>query len=175
MSLKLKILVMTAVFIFLGWFLSTPVNRIGVNTSYLEAPVGEKQFDKKELNAFLDLWSRMMHSSLKDEVSQISLKKDNDCPYALKAWLKAQNWSVERFFYDEQRLRDIIKCAELKKNYDANLKLSGTRGVDLQNIISDLKEKLQLCKFAESELYLVGAYLPQIIDILEGKSEFSAE
>ena len=174
MSRKLKFLVLVASFAFLAWFLPQPLMEIGISRPYASPPVDGQKISADELNEFLNLWSRMTHGPLQKYVGQISLASGKSYPRPLVKWLEVQNWDVERFFYDEQRLHGLIGCAALQENIDSNVSLSRHDLSGLRQIINEQRQKLGGCRFDDDELELVRANLYQITEIFAGRAVMAA-
>lgn len=170
MSRKRKFTILLLSFIGLAWFIFQPLAKIGFDKPYQNAPTAEQKIDAAELNAFLNLWSRMMQGPLKDHVGQVSLASGKSYPRELVKWLDAQNWNTERFFYDEQRLHELVDYVNLRANLKSNIELSQRTGANLEEIIADQRHRLKACPFAEDELMLVEANLYQITEIFAGRA-----
>ena len=170
MSRKLKFLIILASFIGIGWFIQIPLSDIGVKHPYSELDPQGHKLTADELNQFLDLWSRASQSKLKRTLGQISLRGDNSYPRPLVKWLNVQGWSVERFFYDEQRLRELVEYAKIDDNIKSNIQLSQHTGTNLNEIIKEQRQRLKLHDVDEEELHLIQANLYQIIEIFAGRA-----
>lgn len=169
MKRLLKLTIIITVFYGFWWLFSHPLNKIGIYMPYSNPPAEDHKVDDKELNSFLDLWSRMMQSGLRQKVAQVSLRSaDSQYPQELVKWLEAQNWNVERFFYDEQRLAELVDCVNLRKAYNSNVRLA--RQSKLDQIVKDLKQKLETCSYDDDEMALVEANLYQITEIFAGRA-----
>ncbi|MBE6443811.1 MAG: hypothetical protein E7020_03990 [Alphaproteobacteria bacterium] len=169
MGRLLKLIILIIVFYGFWWLFSHPLNKIGVDMPYFSPPAEDHKIDAEELSSFLDLWSRMMQSGLKQKVAQVSLRSaDSQYPQELVKWLEAQNWNVERFFYNEQRLAEIVDCVNLRKSYKSNVKLA--KQSKLGEIVKDLKQKLEVCSYDDDEMALVEANLYQITEIFAGRA-----
>lgn len=170
MSRKLRMLILVVSFTFLAWFVSQPLTKIGFDKPYLAAPEAGQKIDAAEMSSFLNLWSRMLQGPLKDYVGQISLASGNSYPSALVNWLDAQNWNTERFFYNEQRIHELVDYVNLRANLKSNIELSQRSGANLNEIIKDQKRRLAACPFDDDELALVEANLYQITEIFAGRA-----
>lgn len=170
MTRKMKFLILCLFTVFLFWFIPRPITKIGFDNPYAKQPLAGQKISSEELNEFLDLWSRMMHGPLKNSLNQISLSGKGEYPAEIVKWLDAQNWDAGRFFYDEQRLRQLIDCAELKNNLDSNIKMSKRNNASLKPIIDDLRQKMKACPFSEDEMDLIKNNLYKIVEIFEGRA-----
>lgn len=162
-------LLLLSIFFFV-WLIQKPVNRLGVRTPYLSAPSQGQQLTADELNEFLDLWARINHGPLKKYFSQISLKSDSRYPQKIVTWLKLQNWNVERFFYDEQRLLELLEYVKLQKNINNNMELAKKTGADLDGVIKEQRRYLKAHTFGPEEIELVKHNLYQINEIFAGRA-----
>lgn len=169
MARKTKFFILIASFLFLGWFIFQPLDRIGVDQPYIQAPIEGQVLDVAELNEFLNLWSRILNGPLNKYLKQISLSSDQSYPREISSWLEAQNWSVERFFYDEQRLRGLVDCVNLQESLESNEALS-RRQNNLSPIIKDQRKRLSLCRYSQDEMDLVKANLYQITEVFAGRA-----
>lgn len=171
MSRKLKVFVLILSFLFLGWFIFQPLSRLGISHPYSEAPQAGQTIDAAELNEFLNLWSRMLHSSLRQQITQISLYSGKQYPQDISNWLNNHNWNVERFFYDEQRLHELVDCVNLQENLKSNEILSRKGQKNLSAIIADQRKRLNMCnKYSPDEMELIKANLYQITEIFAGRA-----
>lgn len=170
MSRKLKGLIVILCVAVLGWFCSKPLNRVGRNFPYLTMPAEEELLNVAELNAFLDLWSRINYGPLKKYMWQISLKSDSAYPRPLVKWLEAQGWNAERFFYDEQKVKELLEYVKLEGNIASNIKLSKRSGANLDEIVKEQRRHLQVRNFDEAEIKLIKNNLYQINEIFAGRA-----
>ncbi len=168
MTRKKKFLILLVSFLFLGWFVFQPMVQLGIDKPYIEPPVAGQKIDAKELNSFLDLWSRIQQSELKRYIKQRSLSSKTDYPRPLVKWLETQNWNIERFFYDEQRLYELARCVKLKMTLNANKSLSAH--TNLYDIIREQERQMRACSFDEDEMTLIEANLYPIVEIFSGRA-----
>ncbi len=162
-----KLIILIIIFYGVWELLSIPLSKVRSGIIYSIPPTEDHKIDAKELNSFLDLWSRMMQSDLKSKLTQVSLRtSDNKYPKELIRWLELQNWNVERFFYNEQRLAEIVNCINLRNAYESNMKLAQLSSLD--GIVKDLKQKLVTCSHDSDEVALIEANLYQITEIFAG-------
>ncbi len=170
MSRKAKLLIIVLSFLFLGWFIFQPLNDIGIDKPYAQAPVSGQEITASELNEFLNLWSRILQGPLKKHIRQISLSSGSKYPQAISNWLEAQQWNVERFFYDEERIHGLVNCVSLKDNLDSNIELSKRGQSNLRQIIEEQRQHFELCEYSEAEMALIKANLYQITEIFAGRA-----
>lgn len=152
------------------WFIFKPLSDISFSKSYLEMPNGEFEITRQELNDFLEVWGNMMQSSFGKSFEGASLKSENEYPENLKKWLKLQRWNIERFFYDEQRIRDLVKYAEIKQQLRDNKKIAKSSLINLKSINKNLEKSMDAIPYRMAELELIEANLYQITEILAGKA-----
>lgn len=165
MSRRVKGLILIIVFCFLGWFVGQPIHKIGPKGAYHQEPEINQPLTPEELNAFLDVWGQLMESDLKDAAGQLSLSSQKSYSGILTEWLEDKGWNTNRFFYDEQRLREVIKCVSLRAEFEGNKKLSKQKGIDLKAIVKEQKERLKYCSFEAEETALVEKNLYEISQI----------
>ncbi len=173
MQRKYKFLIALGCFIFLFWFLSVPMSSMVISRPYAKAPTSEHTIDVDELNAFLTLWSQIMQGPLKNHINQVSLNSTSQYPSEIVKWLEIQNWNVERFFYDEQRIREILSCITLKNNMEGNKNLSRLSGTKMKKVISNQREELKNCRYPQEELSLIKDNMYTITEVLSGKAILS--
>lgn len=155
-------------FLFLGWFLFQPITDVFIHEDYsLMNEYGHK-ITRKELDAFLDVWSDMMNSTFKESYNNNSLKKEKLVSF--QKWLKLKRWNIDRFFYDEQRIRDILTYLDVKAKLEGNRKIAKKSSINLDNITSDLEKHLDHYHYDEKELSLIEANIYQIVEILSGRA-----
>ncbi len=174
MTRKTKFLTALVCFIFLGWLISRPVVSIGLPKPYDEPPAAGHKLTAGELNEFLGLWSRIMHGPLKPYIGQISLAAGRTYPRPLVKWLELQDWNVERFFYDEQRLHGLIECVGLQDDIDSNISITKHNGVNLSQIIKDQRRQLKACHFETDELELIKNNFYSVTEVFSGRAVLSA-
>lgn len=170
MSRKIRFLIVILCFMIIGWFVGQPLNRIGRDFPYITMPTADEKLNAVELNTFLDLWSRVHHGPLKDYLWQVSLKSDSSYPRPLVKWLEAQGWNAERFFYDEQKVRELIDYVKLERNIASNIKLSKKSGANLKEIVNEQQRHLNARHFDAAEIALIKNNLYQINEIFAGRA-----
>ena len=168
MTRTIKCIIITICIIILMWFCTLPVLRLGADKTYIESPYQNEKINTQELADFLALWQRMMNGSIKKYVAQISLKSSGQYPRPIVKWLELQNWNVERYFYIEQRLMQIVEYVNLRKNLEGNISISASGNINLGEIIADQKKKMSACPFGEDEMQLVEQNLYLITQIMSG-------
>lgn len=167
MTRQVKLLILIIVFVFLGWFIGQPIHKIGPKGAYQQEPAVNQPLTSEELNAFLEVWAQLMNSNLKERSGQLSLSSEKNYSGILTEWLSDKGWNTERFFYDEQRLRDLVKCVSLRAEFEGNKKLSKQKGIDLKAVVKEQKERLKYCSFGKEEMSLIANNLYQISQIFK--------
>ena len=162
-----KYIITTISIIFLIWFSSLSIFNIGFDKTYITPPQQNEKINAQELSDFLELWGRMMNGRLKKYANQISLNSSSRYPRPIVKWLDLQNWNVERYFYIEQRLMQLIEYINLRKNLEGNIEVSGV-GVNLNDIIADQKKKLETCPFDDDEMDLIEKNFQIITQTMSG-------
>ena len=170
MSVYKKLGISFVSYIFLGWFICQPLLDVGVYKPYNKMSSNGHEISASELNSFLDVWAKMVQSPIGDKVSLKSLKSKRHYPRMLKSWLKLHNWDTERFFYDEQRIRDLMEYIDAKQHLEDNRKISKTSYINLNDIISNLEKRIETKSFNEDELELIENNKYQISEILAGRA-----
>lgn len=170
MSILKKLLIKLTVYIFLAWFICQPLIDIGRYKPYFEMPEEEFEITYNELNDFLDVWGRMMQSSFGEEFTGSSLKSEQKYPKGLQKWLRIQHWDIKRFFYDEQRIRDLVEYVEVRNQLQDNKKIAKSARINLNEMNKNLKKRLDMNSYTNEELELIESGLYQITEILAGKS-----
>ena len=165
-----KFLIKFVTYIILAWFVCQPLTEIGRYKPYNEMPSEEFEITHKELDAFLEVWGDMMQSSFAENFKGTSLKSGNQYPRGLKSWLKLHHWDIKRFFYDEQRIKDLIEYAEIKHQLKDNKKITKLSQINLNDMNKDLEKRLETTSYSNEELDLIEANLYQITEILAGKA-----
>lgn len=173
MKLKIKIPILIIVIWFFSWFLFEPISQMGLKGIYSNPPEAGQKITAPELKSFLDLWSRMQQSELKDILGQMSLRSNNEYPAVLVKWLEAQQWNVERFFYNEQRLHGLIDYVNLNNSLKSNIALSKTTGANLKEVIENQQQRMSSCPYDEDEMMLINNNLYQITEIFAGRAVLS--
>lgn len=159
---RTKFLILTIIFVFMGWFCLQPLVKLGTDQSYAVRQEIDHKLTAPEINAFLALWQQMQKGPLKEYLAQRSLHAKGSYPRPIVKWLAVNNWDAERFFYDEQRLQDLLKCADLKIMINANIETNKRTGINLEDIIKIQKEGLKACLFEQEEMDLIERNRKQI-------------
>ncbi len=173
MQRKYKFLTALGCLCFLLWFAFQPLSSMFVSRPYAEAPTVAHRLSVDELNDFLVLWSQIMQGPLKEYIGQVSLNTSSQYPKEIREWLEIQNWNVARFFYDEQRIREILSCVVLRDNMEGNKTLSRLSGNNMKKVIDAQKNELANCKYDEEELFLIKDNMYKISEVLSGKAIIS--
>ena len=121
------------------------------------------------------MWARILQGPLRKYMRQISLSSNGQYPDAVVKWLDSQNWNVERFFYNEQRLLGILDYVNLRMNLKSNIELSNKDGVDLKDIIRDQEKRMKACPYSNNELDLIEHNLYQITEVLAGRAVLASD
>ena len=78
------------------------------------------QITESELKSFLPLWSEFYAKYGEDadfaEVSLTQKLPSEILPISMKLWLRFRGWETNRFFYFEQRLREILNNINMKRH-----------------------------------------------------------
>ena len=166
-----KIGITCASYILLGWFICQPLTELGIHKPYFEMPEQEHEISFDELDAFLNVWSKLMQSRFAEDFNKKSLNIKGEHPKNLKKWLKLQYWDIERFFYDEQRIRDLLEYVDIKLQIEENQKISKMSGdMNLNKFNKSLEQRLKTSSFSENELNLIETNRYQITEILSGEA-----
>lgn len=137
------------------WFVITPLHHIGISRPYAQDIAAGHIFDAKELDSFLRLWQKANSGYVKNYMPAASLDEKSRSSIVFLRWLKLHNWNENRFFYDEQRLRDLAECVELQNNADDNFMMQRRTAAHLEDLLKLQKQKLSLCEYSDDELKLV--------------------
>ena len=70
-----------------------------------------------------------------------------------------------KIFYDEQHIRDMLRCVDLEKSLNANIEASTKTKVNLADIVSSQKQGMESCVFDKDELELIKINRNQIVAI----------
>lgn len=155
-------------YLFLGWFLFQPLTEVFRYKPYYSMSESGHEITHKELNSFLMVYSNMMQSSFKEHFYSKSMR--SEIPKSFQKWLNLQYWDIDRFFYDEQRISDLLEYIEVKKQLQDNEKISKSSNINLKNINSALEKTLQAYEYNEKELNLIEANIYQISEIFAGRA-----
>ena len=170
MSIYKKFAISLVSYIFLGWFICQPLNDIFRHKPYYSMPEVEYEINAEELNAFLNIWSRMMQSSYGEQLRANSLKTEKSYSKGFTDWLELQHWNVERFFYDEGRIRDLLEFVDVKKQLNDNHNIAKSAHINLSHINKDLEQRLETSRFNDYEVKLIETNAYQITEILAGRA-----
>ena len=162
---RLNLLILVVVFTATSWLCFQPLAKLGTDRTYLEPLTTSHLLTAEELGSFLTLWAKIKNGSFKKYFKQISLHNTDDYPRVVVKWLNLNNWSAERFFYDEQHIRDLLRCVELKKSLNANIEASTKTKVNLADLVSSQKQGMESCVFDKDELELIKINRNQIVAI----------
>ena len=170
MNIYQKFGVILLSYIFLGWFVCQPLTDVGRYKPYFQMSENGHEITHDELNDFLYVWANMMQSSFGKSFSSKSLKSGDKYPEGLQKWLALQYWNIDRFFYDEQRIRDLLEYVEIKRQLDDNKKIAKASRINLNDMNKDLQKRLEANSYNDYELELIEANLYQIGEVLSGRA-----
>lgn len=170
MNIYQKFAIIFISFSLLIWLLLSPLTDIDINRKYIEMPEDNHKLTQVELNDFLGVWSNFMQSTFKDSLKSTSLASKESYPSSFKNWLDLQHWSVERFFYTEQKVRDLLKYAEIKSRLEENMKIVKSSNINLHSMNKDLQSKLERCPYDSTEIELIINNIYQITEVLSGRA-----
>lgn len=146
----------------------------------------------EEMQDFLEIYStynkkHLYENKYEGDVEDISLTLSTDQQsleynHDLINWLGKRNWQVDRFFYCEKRLNDIIKAKILRDTYLNSKPMLEMQIEDADRnkaLLLTLKANLDMLKEApyktgitDSEMDMVSNNFEDIKDILSGKAYF---
>lgn len=170
MSIYKKFAIKFATYIALAWFVCQPLTEVFRYKPYFEMPEEEYEITHKELNAFLTVWGNMMQSSFREKFTSSSLKAEGKHPKCLQTWLEIQHWNIDRFFYDEQRIKDLVEYVDVKHQLSDNAKISRSSHINLNDMNQALEKRLDANLYSDEELDLIETNLYQITEVLSGKA-----
>ena len=150
-----KFAIGTVIYIILGWFVCQPLTEIGRTRPYAKMSENGHQITHLELTNFMDIWYKMTETKYAKNYNIKSLKSSNRYPKGLITWLKLQDWDIDRFFYDEQRIQDLLKHVDLKHQLEDDREIDANSGINLDDIINDLEKTLRSTSFNEEEIALI--------------------
>lgn len=176
MSPLKKLGIACASYILLGWFVCQPLTELGIYKPYFKMSKNGHEISISELDSFLNIWSKLMQSRFAGNFNKKSLNMKSGYPKNLKKWLELQYWDIERFFYDEQRIRDLLEYVDARLQLEENKEISRKSGkINLHGIIKNLEQRLEASSFNEKELDLIEANRYQIAEILSGRAVLGEE
>lgn len=143
-------------------FIFTPIKNIGIEQPYIEAVSNGHVFDEQELEDFLYIWRKAVSGYAKNYMPSSSLDEMSRPSGVFLRWLKLHNWNAQRFFYDEQRLRNLAECVEVKSSLDSNETMQKEGGAQLDNLMDLQKQQLSVCKYDKDELELITTNISKI-------------
>ena len=160
-----------ASYLLLGWFICQPLTEVGRYKPYFKMSDNGHEISHSELNEFLNIWSKLTQSYYGDSFKGKSLKKASEYPNGLQKWLRLQYWDINRFFYDEQRIRDLMEYIDVKQQLEDSKKITRSHTkINLNNIISDLEKRLDVNSYKQTELELIEVNRYQIDEVLSGRA-----
>lgn len=151
-----------------------PEHRVKDNLKYSRAISAE------ELDSFLPVWKDFMVEYADSAgISEISLTQklpSEALSPQMKRWLKKKDWDVNRFFFVEQRLHDIVNYVYIKRHakdvievMTAALKTEKNPAMkeNIKNVIASQQEILDNKKINNPETLLIENRLDEIIKVIE--------
>lgn len=168
MSIYKKFGILFVSYIFLAWFMFQPLTEVFRYKPYFTMPDETYEITHKELNAFLSVYSDMMQSTFKEHFNAKSMK--SEIPASFQKWLRLHYWNIDRFFYVEQRIRDLLEYIEVRRQLEDNKKIAKSSNINLNSMNDDLEKTLYAHNYNEKELELIEANLYQITEILAGRA-----
>ena len=119
-----------------------------------------------EMDAFLEVWSQYCQKGYKDEVgNSVSIFNENingAIPKNIQIWLKRRDWTVERFYYVEQRLRAALKEAIMEQHFEHNKNMLQKGGNiissgNLRKIVAEQDKKQTAWEVSREEIDMMKA------------------
>lgn len=162
--LKLSILIITV--LALIWLFTTPASRIGYSRPYASPPSSDHLFTEQELNDFISVWLKAENSYIAKYMNDPEAKINGTTSWIFKQWLQLHDWNDQRFYYCEEKLRYLLKCVILQKNYDDNVKMAAKGNSSLEIIIKQQEEQLSVCSINPKEFNLINDNLSNLIKII---------
>ncbi len=140
---------------------------------------------RSEMLQFLETWSEFCRTNIyQQENMQASLSMDKPSksfPPRVVSWLRNRGWHADRFFYVEQRLKSIVKSAQLQQEVLDNKDAVETAGRDaggaaqdaLNNLMQQQTVQMNLYQVTDGEISMVLPQINIILDILEGRTLYA--
>ena len=135
---------------------------------------------EEELQSFLPVWEKFVEKYADNAgISEISLTQGLPAeimPLGMKLWLRNQNWDINRFFYVEQRLHDVVNYVYLKRHAKEVIEVMESAyeresNKDMRenicNVIAIQEELLNNKKANNSETLIIEKHLNEIIRVIE--------
>lgn len=168
MKYLLRYIILLILFIVVGWLVFVPVNHLGASLPYIEAVEEGHTFDAKELQDFLDIWHKADSGYAKNYMPSASLDVKSRPSNVFLWWLRLHDWNAQRFFYNEQRLRGLVNCVELRNDLDGNLLMQKEGGAKLDELLKMQKHRLKACDYDENEMELIANNINTIKALVPG-------
>jgi len=132
-----------------------------------------------ELASFLPLWREFFSKYAdKTDFSSISFTQNlpsDVLPFNMKLWLRSKGWETNRFFFVEQRLRDIINYINMKRhakdvisimNEALDKEKNASTRENIKNVIATQQNVLDEQKSNAQEIALVEKHMNDIINVI---------
>ncbi len=152
--------------LFLVWLLFTPTAKIGYSRPYNLPPSADHLFTAQELNDFVSLWVKANSSYISKYMNDPNARINGTTPWLFKQWLNIHDWNDQRFYFCEEKLRNILKCVILQKNHDDNVEMAAKGNSSLKIIIKQQEEQLSLCSINPQEFALISDNLGNLRKVI---------
>lgn len=143
-------------------------------------PYDTVQISEDEADAFFKNWADYVSRGYNYQVKENSLYYDQEIskqlPWIVRLWFEKRCISADRFYYVEQRMRNIIRTHDLKDHADGVadiLKSEMAEGVSnsksrwYKNVIDEQYQLADVEKITSAELKMIEGHEETIRKILE--------
>ncbi len=175
MRLKKKIVILAAAFCVVWAAFSFPLrfeDKVAEPDETVTAPENLQPFTAAELDLFLPVWSKFLHTDLNARVKQISLaspdSKTQNMPAEVQAWLSENGWDARRFFRIERRLPELMRAVELERRIEGYEQLAGNVS-GMEAMIEDSRRSLKMLhgRLNQQELAIVRTRYDAVKDVMD--------
>ena len=182
MTKQQRFIIRWLVLALLAVYVLTPPRAMRLNNQTYDDQLKRGEYiTRSEMLQFLETWSEFTSTNIfRNGNIQASLSMDapsESFPPKVARWLRSKGWHADRFFYVEQRLKSIVRSAQLQQQVLDNRELLASAKLNfdnsaysaLQNLINEQDTQLNLYRVTQGEIDMVIPQLQLINDILEGR------
>ncbi len=142
-------------------------------------PISETtEISSAEIDAFLKLWSEYVEKgydkTVSEKISLLSGELEDKIPLKVKLWFNNKCWTIDRFFYVEDRIRASVRTLYLKRHSDSilsilNEKMTKENAEQYQQMIDMQNQIANVENISDEELKQIEMREAQIVKALNMK------
>ena len=138
----------------------------------------QTQISAIEVEKFLKDWAEYVENGynkkVSDKVSLVDGPLEDQLPEALKLWFNKKCWTIQRFYYIEDRLKTALQTLYLRRHSESILailkdRMNEENESEYKNIIEMQKQIVNVENISNEELKFIEMREAEIVKILNMK------